>query len=76
MPLDNIPYGMERSEKCASVKDWLEVGITTLGQSGASGLTIERMISELGVTADVGQAELMADILITMLIGESDSIVL
>ncbi len=33
-------------------EDWLDVGITTLGQSGASGLTIERMVSELGVTAD------------------------
>ena len=55
---------------------WLVVGIAALGQSGASGLTIERMVSELGVTDDKGRAQLMADILITMLIGESDSIVL
>jgi AcrR family transcriptional regulator len=31
-------------------QDWLQVGIRTLGQSGASGLTIERMAAELGVT--------------------------
>ena len=33
-------------------EDWLVVGIATLGQSETSGLTIERMVLELGVTAD------------------------
>jgi len=37
---------MKRRKK----QDWLEVGLKILGQAGDSGLTIERMTDELGVT--------------------------